>query len=110
MHLIGYKAYQKGFFGCLEAEDRYVCFLFSRGVFRPITTYAKDDFESHDHFLATLHKFVPRHFFLLRPLPLKSLGAGDLAIIGQSWAPLTGSGARPGPGSGARRTNESGAG
>lgn len=86
MHLIGFKAYRKGFFGCLEAEDRYVCFLFSRGTFRPITTYAKEDFECHDHFLATLHKFLPQHFFLQRPVPIVSVSARDLATAGQALA------------------------
>jgi len=89
MHLIGYKGYQKGFFGCLETEDCYTCFLFSRRLFRPITTYAKADFECHEHFLATLHKFVPRHFFLRRPVPLASLNTRDVALVGQALARLT---------------------
>ena len=86
MNLIGFKAYRKGFFGCLEAEDRYVCFLFSRGIFRPITTYPKEDFECHDHFLATLHNFLPRHFFLQRPVPIVSVSARDLAVAGRALA------------------------
>ena len=81
MQLIGYKAYQKGFFGCLEDEDRYVCFLFSKNTFRAVTTYAKEDFTCHTHFLATMHKFLPHHFFLRRPVPLASLEARDLAIV-----------------------------
>jgi len=84
MQLIGYKAYRKGFFGCLETEDRYICFLFSRHNYRAVTTYAKADFTCYDHFLATLHKFLPRHFFLNRPVPLASLEARDLAAAARS--------------------------
>lgn len=87
MQLIGYKAYRKGFFGCLETEDSYTCFLFSRNTYRAVTTYAKADFACHDHFLATLHKFLPRHFFLHRPVPLASLEARDLAAAACSLTP-----------------------
>ena len=80
MQLIGYKAYQKGFFGCLEDEARYICFLFSKQTFRAVTTYAKEDFTCQAHFLATMHKFLPHHFFLRRPVPLASLEAHDLML------------------------------
>jgi len=80
MQLIGYKHYQKGFFGCLEDEHRYVCFLFSKNTFRAVTTYAKEDFTCHDHFMATMHKFLPHHFFLRQPVPVASLEAHDLAL------------------------------
>lgn len=78
MQLIGYKAYQKGFFGCLETEDGYICFLFSKNTFRPVVSYAKADFTCQDHFRATLHKFFPRRFFLTRPVPIPSLASCDL--------------------------------
>ena len=87
MQLIGYKAYQKGFFGCLEDEGRYICFLFSKNTFRTVTTYAKEDFTCHDHFMATMHKFLPRHFFLRQPVPVLSLEAHDLAFAAQCVTP-----------------------
>jgi hypothetical protein len=79
MQLIGYKAYQKGYFGCLETDDDYICFLFSKNTFRAVTTYAKEDFTSQAHFRAMLHKFLPRRFFLPRPVPVPSLTSCDLA-------------------------------
>ena len=30
MHLIGYKAYRSGYFGCLADKDRYIYFLFAK--------------------------------------------------------------------------------
>ena len=84
MHLIGYKAYQRGYVGCLEDTSRYVYFLFSRHHFREITTYLKKDYQDYQHFMASLHKFVPLHFFLRRPVPLASLENSVLAAIGQN--------------------------
>jgi hypothetical protein len=83
MHLIGYKAYRSGYFGCLADKDRYIYFLFSKKRFREIVTYPKEDFESFHHFVAFLHKFVPLHFFLRRPLRMASLGTRDLSAIGR---------------------------
>ena len=87
MRLIGFKAYQKGFFGCLETEDDYRCFLFSKDTFRVVTTYAKEDFTCQSHFLATLHKFLPRHFFLSQPVPVASLEAHDLLAVVRRLTP-----------------------
>jgi hypothetical protein len=87
MHLIGFKAYQKGFFGCLETEDDYRCFLFSKNTLRVVTTYAKEDFTCRNHFLATLHKFLPRHFFLSQPVPVTSLEARDLLAVARRLTP-----------------------
>jgi hypothetical protein len=86
MELIGYKAYRKGFFGCLVRGEQVVCFLFAKQTVRVITCYPKSDYVSYDHFVASLHKFVPRHFFLRRPLPLLSLEAGYLSAIGRKLA------------------------
>ena len=86
MHLIGIKAYRKGFFGCLEDKNGYVCFLFSRHTFRAITTYAKADFENRRHLMATLHKFVPRHFFLQEPVPMASIDAVTLKAVTEQQA------------------------
>jgi hypothetical protein len=83
MQLIGYKAYQRGFFGCLAGRDRYVYFLASRGRFVEIKSYPKDDFEDFPHFVTMLQKFVPRRFFLRRPLPLPSMDAEGLASVGR---------------------------
>ena len=83
MHLIGYKAYRSGFFGCLADKDRYIYFLFAQKRFREIVAYPKEDFESFHHFVAFLHKFVPLHFFLRRPLRMASLGTNELSAIGR---------------------------
>lgn len=83
MHLIGYKAYQRGYIGCLEDTHRYVYFVFARQHFREITTYLKEDYQNYHHFMVSLHKFVPLHFFLRRPVPLASLENTVLAAIGQ---------------------------
>lgn len=83
MHLIGYKAYRKGYIGCLADTHRYVYFLFARQRFREITTFMKDDYQDYQHFVASLHKFVPLHFFLRRPVPVASLENNVLAAIGQ---------------------------
>lgn len=84
MHLIGYKAYLKGYIGCLADTHRYVYFLFAKQRFREITTYPKEDFQNHQHFVAFLHKFVPLHFFLRCPVPLASLENSALAAVGQN--------------------------
>ena len=83
MHLIGYKAYRSGYFGCLADKDRYIYFLFAKKRFREIVAYPKEDFESFHHFVAFLHKFVPLHFFLRRPLRMTSLGTSELSAIGR---------------------------
>jgi len=83
MHLIGFKAYRSGYFGCLADKDRYIYFLFAKKRFREIVTYPKEDFESFHHFVAFLHKFVPLHFFLRRPLRMASLGTRELSAIGR---------------------------
>ena len=83
MHLIGYKAYRSGYFGCLADKDRYIYFLFAKKRFREIVAYPKEDFESFHHFVAFLHKFVPLHFFLRRPLRMASLGTSELSAIGR---------------------------
>jgi hypothetical protein len=83
MHLIGYKAYRSGYFGCLADKDRYICFLYAKKRFREIVTYPKEDFESVHHFVAFLHKFVPLRFFLRRPLRMASLETSDLSAIGR---------------------------
>jgi hypothetical protein len=84
MYLIGYKAYQRGYVGCLEETHRYVYFLFARQRFRKITTYLKEDYQDYRHFVASLQKFVPLHFFLRRPIPVASLENSALAAIGQN--------------------------
>lgn len=86
MDLIGIKAYRKGFFGCLEDKAGYVCFLFSKQTFRAIATYAKEDFENRRHLMATLHKFVPRHFFLQEPVPMASIDAATLKAVTEQQA------------------------
>lgn len=83
MHLIGYKSYRSGYFGCLSDKDRYIYFLYAKKRFREIVTYPKEDFESVHHFVASLHKFVPLHFFLRRPFRVASLGTRDLSAIGR---------------------------
>jgi hypothetical protein len=83
MHLIGYKSYRSGYFGCLADEDRYIYFLYAKKRFREIVTYPKKDFENLHHFIASLHKFVPLHFFLRRPLRITSLETSDLSAIGR---------------------------
>jgi hypothetical protein len=83
MHLIGYKAYQRGYIGCLEDKNHYIYFLFARQHFQAITTYLKEDYQDYQHFVASLHKFVPLHFFLRRPIPVASLENSALAALGQ---------------------------
>ena len=83
MHLIGYKAYQRGILGCLADSDRYIYFLLSRKRYVEIKSYPKDDFQDFRHFVHLLHKFVPRHFFLRRPLPVPAPKAGGLAALGR---------------------------
>jgi hypothetical protein len=86
MLLIGYKAYQRGIFGCLAASDRYIYFLLSRKRYVEIKSYPKDDFEDFQHFVTALHKFVPRRFFLRQPLPVTPPEGGGLAALGQDLA------------------------
>ena len=83
MHLIGYKAYRSGYFGCLADKDRYIYFLFAKKRFREIVTYPTEDFERCHRFVSSLHKFVPLHFFLRRPLRMASLGTSELSAIGR---------------------------
>jgi hypothetical protein len=85
-HLIGYKAYRRGIIGCLADAGRYVYFLLSRKRYVEIKSYPKDSFADFRHFVNLLHKFVPRHFFLRRPLPVPTPAAGGLAALGRYLA------------------------
>jgi hypothetical protein len=89
MHLIGYKEYRRGFFGCLADSDRYIYFLLSRQRYVEIKSYPKHDFEDFQHFVAALHKFVSRRFFLRRPLPVASPEGGGFAALGQDLKRLS---------------------
>ena len=86
MHLIGFKAYRRGFVGCLADGRNYVYFVFSQGAFKPIKSYPRAQFENMAHFVASLHKFVPLQFFLRRPIPLRSLEHSLLQPLGRYLA------------------------
>lgn len=86
MHLIGFKAYRRGYVGCLDDEHAYVYFTFSRGAFKAIQQYPQAQFESRAHFMTFLHKFLPLRFFLRRPFPLPSLENSDLEALGRRLA------------------------
>jgi len=86
MHLIGYKAYRRGIFGCLADAERYIYFLLSRKRYVEIKSYPKEDFEDFQHFVTMLQKFVPRRFFLRRPLPVPPPDAGGVAAMGPDLA------------------------
>ena len=86
MHLIGFKAYRRGYVGCLADERDYVYFTFSRGALKPIRTYPRAQFENVAHFVTSLHKFVSLGFFLRRPIPLLSLEANALKVLGRYLA------------------------
>ena len=82
MDLIGFKAYRRGFVGCLADERDFIYFAFSRGAFKPIQIYPRAHFESAAHFVMSLHKFVSLGFFLRRPIPLPSLENSVLQALG----------------------------
>jgi hypothetical protein len=82
MHLIGFKAYRRGYVGCLTDECDFIYFAFSRGAFKPIQRYPRAHFESVAHFVTSLHKFVSLGFFLRRPIPLPSLENSVLEALG----------------------------
>jgi hypothetical protein len=86
MELIGFKAYRRGFVGCLADGRCYVYFTFSRGVFKAIQHYPQTQFESLAHFTTSLHKFLPLRFFLRRPFPLPSLESKALEALGRHLA------------------------
>ena len=86
MQLIGFKAYRRGYVGCLVDGRFYVYFTFSRGAFKPIQRYPRALYESPARFMTSLHKFVPLRFFLRRPIPLTSLASSDLEALGRHLA------------------------
>lgn len=86
MLLIGFKAYRRGFVGCLADGRAYVYFVFSRGAFKPVQSYPRAQFENTAHFVTSLHKFVPLRFFLRRPIRLPSLENSLLQSVGRSLA------------------------
>jgi hypothetical protein len=70
LRIIGLKAYKKGYTGFLENEEAYIFFNTTRGQYRPVQLYPKNDFESFHHFTTLMSKFVNSSFFLKTPVDI----------------------------------------
>ena len=70
MRIIGLKAYQNGYTGCIEYEDRYELFNFARKRYTPIQEYPSGAFEDRRHFISAMGKFIPGTFFLQEPIEI----------------------------------------
>jgi hypothetical protein len=70
MKIIGLKAYQKGYTGCVEDKDTYILFNFTHHTYKPIREYPLHAFENRKHFISTMSKFVRTSFFLKEPVEI----------------------------------------
>jgi hypothetical protein len=73
MRLIGLKAYQKGYTGCVEDEDAYIFFNFVHQTYKPIQSYPMHKFENRLHFISTMGKFMRTSFFFKEPIEITSI-------------------------------------
>ena len=81
MHLMGIKKYRHGYVGFIETNAGYTYFQFSRGTCKPLQTYLKDDYESRDHFISVIRKFVHATFFFRQPVSLETISKDTLEQI-----------------------------
>jgi hypothetical protein len=73
MKIIGLKAYQRGYTGCIEYEDTYELFNFARRTYHAIQEYPVSAFEDRRHFISTLGRFIRSTFFLKEPFEIVSV-------------------------------------
>jgi len=82
MKIIALSSYRSGYTGIIEEEERYVFFHASRrGTAKTILEYSKADYTNLDHFQSVITKFVPRTFFLAKPLTIQSLTIPELDAL-----------------------------
>jgi hypothetical protein len=86
MKIIGLKAYQKGYTGCVEDKDAYILFNFTHHTYKPIREYSLHAFENRKHFISTMCKFVRTSFFFKEPVEIANVTQDSLnrccAIMG----------------------------
>ena len=73
MKIIGLKAYQTGYTGCVEDKDTYILFNYVRHTYNPIQEYPMKAFENRKHFISSMGKFIRSTFFLKEPLEIASV-------------------------------------
>ena len=81
MHLMGLKKYRHGYVGFVETDNRYLYFQFSRDTYKILQTYLKKDYESTDHFISVIRKFVHATFFFRRPVLMEHINQASLEKI-----------------------------
>lgn len=81
MKLIGLKKYRHGYTGFLETAHHYAYFQFARGKLTLLQHYAKQDFQSPDHFVDVIRKFVHIGFFLQKPVEIESVNERELSGV-----------------------------
>jgi hypothetical protein len=81
LKLMALKQYRHGFLGFVETDRRYLYFQFARGELKLLQTYSKQDYESTDHFISVIGKFVHASFFFKRPIPLAAVTEETLSNV-----------------------------
>jgi hypothetical protein len=89
MKLIGLKKYRHGYTGFLENAHDYAYFQFARGKFTLLQHFAKQDFQSHDHFVDVIRKFVHIGFFLEKPVEIEAVNEEELKRVAALTRPDT---------------------
>jgi hypothetical protein len=72
-------SYANGYRGLVEETDAYAFFQFPRnGRLTPLIRYDKTRFPSRHRFVGGMAKFIPRHFFLEKPILLESVSIQEM--------------------------------
>jgi hypothetical protein len=83
MQLIGLKKYSHGYSGCLSTDTQYVFFYFAKGRCTEYLQYQKREFQSDDHFISVMAKFIQTSFFSRPPLTVEVI---DPHVLAHFWA------------------------
>lgn len=81
LNLMGLKKYRHGYLGFVETDRHYVYFQFARGKCKLLQAYIKEDYQSTDHFISVMRKFVHATFFFQRFMPLEAVTEETLASV-----------------------------
>ena len=75
-------SYANGYRGLLEEAHAYSFFQFPRdGRLTKLITYDKAAFPSQRRFVSGMGKFMPRRFFLEKPVTLASTSIGEMDAV-----------------------------
>ena len=82
MKIICLRSYSHGYTGFMDELGQYVFSQFPRqGKIKRLFAYDKSDFTGYRHFIGGISKFIPRLFFLERPVPVALMSIQELDSI-----------------------------